>query len=114
MRLQGTAARLTIVVDEMDACRHGPVYAEIVQRARHAGLAGATAIRGTLGFAGGSAVHRPHLFHVGDHLPVVITIVDSHARIDAFLPDLRELLGDKGLVLLDDVEVVRYTRDRES
>ncbi len=106
-RLHGAAARLTIIVDENDLWHHRPVYVEIIHRAHAEGLAGATALRGTRGYAELSPIHTTHLFGLGNHLPVVIIIVDDHARIESFLYSLDEIL-DKGVVLLDDVEVIRY------
>jgi PII-like signaling protein len=110
MRTQGPAARLTIVVDELDQWHHRPLYVEIIHRAHAEGLAGATAIRGIEGYAGASDIHTTHLFRLGDHLPIVITIIDDHTRVQAFLVHLDEIL-DKGVVLLDDVEVIRFHRD---
>ncbi len=110
MRLQGSAARLTILVDEADRWHHTPLYVEIVHRAHRDGLAGATAVRGVEGFAAASDIHTSHLFALGEHLPVVITIVDSHDRVRAFLDSLDEVMS-KGVVLLDDVEVILYRAD---
>ncbi len=110
MRLQGTAARLTILVDEADQCHHRPLYVEIIHRAHRAGLAGATALRGIEGFAALSDIHTSHLFTLGEHLPIVIYIVDDHRRIREFVDSLDEILP-KGVVLLDDVEVIRYHAD---
>jgi hypothetical protein len=107
MRLQGTAQRLTILVDEADQWHHRPLYVEIVHRAHRHGLAGATVLRGTEGFATGSTVHTSHLFTLGEHLPIVIIIVDDHHRIGDFLAALDHLI-DKGVVLLDDVDAIRY------
>ena len=107
MRTEGRAARLTILVDENDMWNHRKVYIEIVHRAHAEGLAGATVLRGIQGFAGISDVHTTHLFHLSDHLPVLITIIDDHARIQAFLHTLDDILH-KGVVLLDDVEVIRF------
>jgi uncharacterized protein len=109
-RTQGPAARLTIVVDERDHWHHRPLYVEIIRRAHAEDLDGATALLGIEGYAGISGIHTAHLFALGDHLPVVITIVDDQARIRAFLDTVDEIL-DKGVVLLDDVEVIRYRRD---
>jgi uncharacterized protein len=110
MRLQGSAARLTIIVDEVDAWHHTPLYVEIIQRARREGIAGATALRGVQGYAALSPIHTAHLFTLVDHLPVVIILVDDHTRIEAFLNSLDEVLH-KGVVLLDDVEAIRYLHD---
>lgn len=107
MRLHGAAVRLTILVDEADQWHHRPLYVEIVHRAHRDGLAGATAIRGLEGFAAASEIHTSHLFALGEHLPIVITIVDSHDQIRKFLDRLDEVMH-KGVALLDDVEVIRY------
>ena len=92
MRLEGSAARLTILVDEADHWHHRPLYAEIVHRAHRDGLAGATVLRGVEGFAALSAIHTSHLFALGEHLPVVIIIVDDHQRIRAFVDSLEEMM----------------------
>lgn len=113
MRLHGPAARLTILVDERDQWHHKPLYVEIIHRAHRDGLAGATALRGVEGFAALSPIHKNHLFALGEHMPIVITIVDDHARVRAFLDSLEEILH-KGVALLDDVEVIRYQREIHS
>lgn len=113
MRTEGRAARLTILVDENDMWQHRNVYVEIVHRAHQQGLAGATVLRGIEGFAGISDVHTTHLFRLGDHLPILIIIVDDRQRIDAFLPTLDDIMN-KGVVLRDDVEVIRFYREPTS
>jgi PII-like signaling protein len=110
MRTDGRAARLTILVDGNDTWHHRSLYAEIVRRAHAEGLAGATVLRGIEGYAGISDVHRTHLFSLGDHLPVLIVIVDDHARVQAFLSTLDEILY-KGVALVDEVEVIRFYQD---
>lgn len=107
MRLTGTALRLTIVVSEAHCWHHKPVFTEIVHRAHKAGLAGATVVQGIEGFGASSRIHTSRILSLSDELPVVITIVDTHDRINAFLPQLDELLIG-GVVTLDDCEVVRY------
>src|SRR3954451_3372162 len=106
MRLEGSARRLTIFVGEMDHWHHHSLSSEIVHRAHRAGLAGATVLRGTSGFGASSQIHTSKILSLSDDLPVAIVIVDDAARIDAFLPELDELISE-GLVLLDDVHVVR-------
>jgi PII-like signaling protein len=110
MRLHGTAQRLTILVDESDQWHHRPVYVEIVHRAHRQGLAGATAIRGIEGFGSRSDIHTTHLFALGEHLPVVIIIVDDHERIATFLDTLDDM-PHKGIALLEDVEAIQYRRE---
>ncbi|HTJ71638.1 MAG TPA: DUF190 domain-containing protein [Actinospica sp.] len=107
MRLTGPARRLTIFIGESDQYRHHPLYTEIVQRAHRAGLAGATVMRGIEGFGASSHIHTTRFLSLSQDLPVAIVIVDERARIDEFLPQLDELVTE-GLVIIDDVEVIRY------
>jgi uncharacterized protein len=107
MRLTGPARRLTIFVGESDQFHHHPLYTEIVHRAHHAGLAGATVIRGIEGFGASSHIHTTRFLSLSQDLPVAIIVVDERERIDAFLPQLDELVTE-GLVIIDDVEVIRY------
>lgn len=112
MRLDGHAQRLTILIGDSDRWHHRPAYSEIVHRAHAAGLAGASVFRGMEGFGAGSLVHTSRLVSMGDDLPVAIVIVDTAERIEAFLPELDELVRG-GVVTLDPVTVVRYVGDGE-
>lgn len=107
MRLTGPARRLTIFIGESDHYHHHPVYTEIVHRAHRSGLAGATVLRGIEGYGASSHIHTTRLLSLSEDLPIAIVIVDEPERIDAFLPELDELVAE-GLVILDDVEVIRY------
>ena len=107
MTLQGTATRLTILLGEADQWHHHPVYTEIVHRAHAAGLAGATVMRGIEGFGASSHLHTTRMLSLSEDLPVAVIIIDARDRIDAFLPQLDELVTE-GIVVLDEVEVVRY------
>lgn len=107
MTLTGPALRLTIVVSESDQVRHRPVYTEIVHRAHARGLAGATVVRGCEGFGASSRIHTTRILGLTEDLPVLVLIVDTPERVRAFLPEVEELV-DGGLVILDEVEVVRY------
>jgi len=107
MRLTGTALRLTIMVGESDQWHHKPLFTEIVHRAHKAGLAGATVLRGIEGFGASNRIHTSRLLSLSEDLPVVVVIVDTHDRIDAFMPQLDELVTE-GLVILDDCQVIRY------
>ncbi|NCP11728.1 MAG: DUF190 domain-containing protein [Sphingomonadales bacterium] len=90
-----------------DAAMHGDddVVDVIVRRARTTGLAGATVLRGRVGFASGSAVHEHHSFGIGDNPPMVIELVDAESKLRAFLPMLADLRGI-GLATLEKVEIV--------
>jgi PII-like signaling protein len=107
MKLQGRAQRLTILVGETDQWHHRPLYVEIVHRAHAAGLAGASVFRGLEGFGASSHIHTSRILSLSEDLPLSIVIVDAEERIAAFLPQLDELISE-GLVVVDDVTVVRY------
>ena len=108
MRLEGPAVRLTIFVGESDQWHHRPLHHEIVRRAHEAGLAGASVIRGIEGYGASSRIHTARILSLSEDLPVAIIIVDVEDRVRAFLPQLDELVTE-GLVVLDPVEVIRYT-----
>ena len=105
--LQGPAQRLTVLVGESDTVGHRPLYTEIVHRAHEAGLMGASVFRGIEGFGASSRVHSTRILSLAEDLPVSVVIVDTAERIEAFLPDLAELVVD-GLVLVEDVRVVQH------
>ena len=107
MTLEGSALRLTIFIGESDQWHHKPLYTEIVHRARGAGLAGASVLRGFEGYGASNRIHTSRLLSLSEDLPVAVIIVDAAERIRAFLPQLEELVTG-GLVILDEVEVVRY------
>jgi PII-like signaling protein len=107
MKLTGAAKRLTIFVGESDHHQHHALSSEIVLRAQQAGLAGCSVFRGAEGFGATGHLHTARLLSLSEDLPVAIVIVDAAERIDAFLPQLDELITG-GLVIVDDVEVIRY------
>ena len=106
-RLSGPAKRLTILIGESDRYKHHPLCTEIVHRAHAAGLAGASVFRGIEGFGASSQVHTARLLSLSEDLPVAVVIVDDAERIERFALSLDELITE-GLVVIDDVEVVRY------
>ncbi|MGW7404872.1 DUF190 domain-containing protein [Streptomyces sp. NPDC054833] len=112
-RLTGRALRVTVYIGENDTWHHRPLYAEIVHRARAAGLAGASVFRGVEGFGASSMIHTSRLLSLSEDLPVAVVIVDTEERVRAFLPQLDELVGE-GLVTLDDCEVIRYVGRADS
>jgi PII-like signaling protein len=107
MKLEGPQKRLTILVGESDRHGHTPLATEIVQRAHAAGLAGASVFRGVEGYGPSNHIHTTRILSLSDDLPMAIVIVDRPEAIAAFLPQLDELITE-GIVLLDDVEVVKY------
>jgi PII-like signaling protein len=107
MKLEGHQRRLTIFIGEADHHGHTPLATEIVQRAHKAGLAGASVFRGVEGYGASNHIHTTRILSLSDDLPIAVVIVDTDERIQGFLPDLDELITE-GLVIIDDVEVLKY------
>ncbi|MEI6556771.1 MAG: DUF190 domain-containing protein [Rhodospirillaceae bacterium] len=107
MQLPKDAVLLRIFLGEQDKCGHRPLYEAIVFKARELHLAGATVLRGPLGFGRSSRVHTAKILRLSEDLPMVIEIVDHPERIDAFLPVLEQMMGS-GLVTLEKVQVLQY------
>jgi PII-like signaling protein len=107
MREGSRALRLTVLVGESDQWRHRPVYAEIVRRARDAGLAGASVFRGLEGFGRFHKIHTSRILSLSEDLPLSIVIIDAEEKIRAFLPSLDEVVTE-GVAVVDEVEVVRH------
>jgi len=105
--LKGEAKLLRIFVGESDRYRGRPLYEAIVQKAREAGLAGASVFRGIMGYGAHSRIHSARLLRLSEDLPVMIEIVDEAEKIEAFLPVLDGMIAE-GLVTLERVEVVWY------
>jgi len=107
MRLEGRQQRLTIFIGERDHHGRTPLATEIVRRAHTAGMAGASVFRGVEGYGASNHIHNTRILSLSDDLPIVIVIIDRPEAIAAFLPQLDALITE-GLVVLDDVEVVKY------
>lgn len=101
------AVLLRVFVGERARHDHHPLYEAIVRAARDAGLAGATVLRGMMGYGRDRRMQSAKILDLSDDLPVVVEIVDSEARIEAFLPTLEGLMG-QGLATLEKVRVLRY------
>jgi PII-like signaling protein len=98
---------LRIFVGESDRHGHRPLYEAIVLKAREAGLAGATVVRGVMGFGKHSVLHTAKILRLSQDLPMLVEIADSLERIELFLPLLDEMISD-GLVTLERVRVIHY------
>lgn len=107
---------LRIFVGEGDRCGSRPMYEAIVLKAREVHLAGATVLRGPLGFGHSSRLHTAKLLRLSEDLSFVIEIVDSEESVRAFLPLLDEMMtssNSSGLVTLEHVEVLQYGTNQQ-
>ena len=102
---------LRIFVGESDKVGHKPLYEVIALKAREAGLAGATVLRGVMGFGKNSILHTAKILRLSEDLPMVVEIVDSLEKVEAFLLSLDEMIAD-GLVTLEKVRVIHYKSSR--
>jgi len=110
MTIPEDGSLLRIFVGESDRYHHQPLYEAIVLKAREKGLAGATVLRGVMGFGKHSILHTAKILRLSEDLPMVIEIVDSAEKINDFLPVLDEMIKD-GLVTLERVKVVTTSRE---
>jgi PII-like signaling protein len=109
MELPRDSVLLRIFVSEEDRADHQPLYQAIVLKARESRLAGATVLRGPMGYGRSAHLRTSKILQLSDNLPLIIEIVDSPENINAFLPDLEALMGsNSGLITLTKVEVVLY------
>jgi len=105
------ALLLRAFLGENDRFEGQPLYQAIVLKARELGLAGATVLRGPLGYGHNSRLHTAKILRLSSDLPVVIEIVDSKDKIDAFLPQLDRMMSG-GLATVELVQVRRYGPDQ--
>ena len=107
MEIPHASVLLRIFIGESDRWQHKPLYDAIVLAAREMHLAGATVVRGAMGFGKSSRMHTAKILRLSDDLPLVIEIVDSEEKINSFLPVLDKMIGG-GLVTLEKVKVLHY------
>jgi len=107
MKLPYEASLLRIFIGESDKLDGKPLSDAIVAEARRRGMAGATEMRGFLGFGANSRIHTSKVLRLSEDLPVVVEIVDAEDKIEAFLPELDTMIGE-GLVTVEKVRVIAY------
>src|SRR5215468_9702666 len=107
MQLPRDAVLLRIFIGEDARFEHQPLYEAIVTTAREQHLAGATVLRGPMGYGHSSELHTTKILNLAENLPVVIEIVDTQEKIDRFLPALNGMMSS-GLVTLEKVQVLQY------
>src|SRR5437016_3528943 len=110
MQIPHEAVLLRIFIGESDRWQHRPLYEAIVLKAREMHLAGATVLRGPMGFGKSSRLHTAKILRLSYDLPLVIEIVDEEAKIQEFLPVLDKMMTG-GLVTLEKVRVIDYRGD---
>jgi len=107
MQIPEQAMLLRIFIGENDRYDGRPLYEAIVLKARELHLAGATVLRGPMGFGHSSRLHTAKILRLSEDLPLVIEIVDTEEKINAFLPVLETMMSS-GLVTLEKARVIRY------
>jgi PII-like signaling protein len=111
MEINGQAVLLRIFVGESDKIGHLPLHEEIIKKAREAGLAGATVLKGVLGYGATDHIRTTKILDLSADLPMVIEIVDEQSKIAAFHPMCSELIEQAncgGLVTLENIRVIHY------
>lgn len=107
MKLPEEGMCLRIFVGETDTYQGKPLYEQIVLRARELNLAGATVLRGIMGFGANSRIHTAKLLRLSEDMPMVIEIVDTETKLNQLLPFLDETVHE-GLVTLEKIRVIKY------
>ena len=107
MQIPHDAVLLRVFIGESDRWHHQPLYEAIVLKAREMHLAGATVLRGPMGFGKSSRLHTAKILRLSMDLPMIIEIVDSEEKIQAFLPMLDGMMGG-GLLTMEKVKVIDY------
>jgi hypothetical protein len=107
MRIPKQALLLRIFIGEDDKFNGSPLHEAIVLKARESHLAGATVLRGPMGFGASSRLHTTKILRLSEDLPLVIELVDSEEKINGFLPMLDEMMTS-GLITLEKVQVLQY------
>jgi PII-like signaling protein len=117
MELKGEAKLLRVFVGESDKVQHAPLHEAIVREARKAGLAGATVLRGVLGYGASSRIRTAKILDLSTNLPMIVEIVDTEAKIDLFLPVLHELFeraGSGGMITMEKVQILKYAHGQSA
>ena len=110
MKIPNDGYLLRIFIGESDKWRGKPLYEAIVLKARELHLAGATVLRGPMGFGAHSRLHTAKIMRLSEDLPIVIEIVDAKEKIDDLMPHIDQMVQE-GLVTLERVQVIKYRAD---
>jgi hypothetical protein len=112
MHLPHDAMLLRIFIGESDRWKHQPLYEAIVLKAREMHMAGATVLRGPMGFGKSSRLHTAKILRLSMDLPLIVEIVDTEEKIQTFLPLLDEMMRG-GLVTLEKARVIDYRAEQD-
>ena len=112
MKLPEESELLRIFIGELDKYHGKPLYEAIVEEARKQNLGGATVFRGILGYGAHSRMHTAKILRLSEDLPIIIEIVDSTEKIEAFLPDLDQMM-EEGLVTVERAKVLVYRHGKD-
>ncbi len=107
MKRESSAKLVRIFLGESDRWKSQPLYIAVVEAMRAAGLAGATVFKGIVGYGAHSVVHAARIVDLSSDLPIVIELVDTEEKVEAFLPTLDEMVSE-GLVTIESVRVIAY------
>lgn len=112
MKIPTDGKLLRIFLGEQDKWNGQPLYEAIIHLAKKEGMAGATALKGFMGFGAKSHLHTTKLLRLSEDLPIVIEMVDSEEKINRFLPHLDEMVQE-GLITLEKAHVILYRASQE-
>jgi PII-like signaling protein len=113
MKISEEGQLLRIFIGESDKWEGKPLYEALIFKAREMGLAGATMLRGLMGYGAASRVHTAKILRLSEDLPVIVEIVDSQERIASFLPIIDEMVQE-GLVTLERAQIILYRHNRDT
>ena len=113
MKIPQDGYLLRIFIGESDRWHGKPLYETIVMKARELHIAGATVVRGPMGFGANSRLHTTKVLRLSEDLPMIVEIVDSREKIDELMPHIDEMVQE-GLVTLEPVQVIQYRANKQS
>jgi PII-like signaling protein len=113
MKISEDGQLLRIFIGESDHWQGKPLYEAIILKAREMGIAGATMLRGLMGYGAASRIHTAKILRLSEDLPIVVEIVDNAEKIEALLPVIQEMVQE-GLVTLERVRVIQYRHNKSA
>ena len=115
MEIKGEAKLFRIFIGETDIAHHVSVYEKIVNEARKAGLAGATVLKGIMGYGGTSRIHTAKILRLSEDLPLIIEIVDEETKIENFIPIVEKIFEEAncgGLITIEKANIIKYVANK--